>query len=742
MAQTYPLDKVIRIVDPDYRVTSSDELLIAINPETNKAIEMIDLHGRTRLERGFLRRFRVRKYFLVSNNSDVQNEAEGPLLNFELRDFTHDWRLGLRLNYLASCSPGNEAKLTEALCTGLHPGAVLNDFLNRWLKEFAGANASELIENYYSRKDDLVAYLASQALDEIGLNLTASIQLEAESKAIEPIKIRSIHFPVRFKDYNDEQDLKLEAQIQVDPQRKIFAVLYLSRINGLEELIRKKTQEYFAATVSLHTFHAETAKSGLERDLKKYLDSFLTPFGRQLGFISLGSGGGGGEAFFEAKKKVEFNDIQEFDRPVEIKNTLQMFLRDYALYKTSGAKDLNLWIEENLTEVIREVLFGKRYIDLLIGFEPLEQEIKLKLSARAEAIGYTIRHLITVPDLPPYDWLENFDVEVENEYETKMPKFPVKLGVIVTARIVRLKDIESYLNRRQDVPKLMKDAIENEVRRFLHKVDPERFYMRFSYAEPEEEDPPIEQALRELIEARLVEKFQAEVIGTVFKMRDTEITQIWTSLEKSEGTLEIKLPSFSDVEGVTYRGRVRVEAIHGRGWNRFRTSNPEMEKICRRLEEHVLAQLGTFANADLVYTHLEGQRQVEKVIEGLAKKFAVEEFGLVIRVVSIRRDVTAIELDEKTRIRGILDAMKDLETERIAEIKAGATSETIKNIEERYQKLFAELPANVKTTTMKFTRPELIEPAPPTRLSDILTGRKALGIGSRPRHNNGHEGAE
>ncbi|HWP53737.1 MAG TPA: hypothetical protein VN476_06345 [Pyrinomonadaceae bacterium] len=331
-----------------------------------------------------------------------------------------------------------------------------------------------------------------------------------------------------------------------------------------------------------------------------------------------------------------------------------------------------------------------------------------------------------VPAFELHQLLEPFHLYVENEYETNMPKFPVKLGVIVTAKFERLKDIESYLNRRQDVPKLMKDTVDHEVRRFLHSVDPERFYMRFSHTEPEEEEPAIEQALRERIEARLVEKFKADVIDIVFRMRDTEITQVWSSLEKSEGTLEIKLPSFSDVEGVTYRGRVRVEAIHGRGWNRFRTSNPEMDKICRRLEEHVLAQLGTFANADLVYTHLEGQRQVGKVIEALVKKFAVEEFGLVIRV-SIRCDVTAMELDEKTRIPGILDSLKDLERERTAKIGAGVTDETIKKIEERYQKLLAELRASVKATRTKFTRPELIEPSPPTRLADVLSNRQSIG---------------
>jgi hypothetical protein len=742
MAQTYPLDKVIRIVNSAHAIGSPQEHIVVIDVESGKAIEIIDSTGSTQLQRvGILGRFKDRKYFLVANNTDSRNEAEGRVPTFSLRDFVRKWTLGLEVNYLASCRPSNEAKVAEGLCGGSHPGAVLNDSITRWMKDFAGSRPADLIENYYSKKVDLEAHIAARALDEVGLNLQAIVRLESEREALNPIDIGPVHLPVRVKDYDEEQDLRLKAEIQVDPQRKIYAILYRHQIPRLGDLLKAETRKYFAAAVSLHQFHAELRSPGLKAGLTSHLNSVLRPFGRQIGFLSFEQKNNGerlDQAFFEARENVEFEEVKEYEEKVVIKNTVQMTLRDYALYKNDGSKDLNLWIKMNLKEVIREVLFGKRYIDLLIGFEPLEREIKAKLSIRAEAIGYSIKHLITVPDLPPYDWLENFTLEVEREYDTNTPKFPVKLGVIVTARIRRLKDIESFLNRRQDVPKLMKSAIEDEARRFLHTVDPERFYLRFSYTEPEEKEEAIEEALKKLIEQRLEEKFKAEVISIVFKMLDTEVTEIWSLLEKSEGNLEIKLPSFSDVEGVTYRGRIRVESIHARGWNRFRTSNPEMDRICRRLEEHVVAQLGTFANFDLVYTNLESQRQVERLIETLVKKFAVEEFGLVVRVNNIRREATGIEIDEKERILGLLEARKALEKERIAEITMGGTPEKINALEERIKKVDSELSASVAATRMKFTRPELVEPASPTRLADVFTGRKSIAAGARP-HNNHRE---
>jgi hypothetical protein len=288
----------------------------------------------------------------------------------------------------------------------------------------------------------------------------------------------------------------------------------------------------------------------------------------------------------------------------------------------------------------------------------------------------------------------------------------------------------------------MKEVIINETRQFLHTVEPERFYMHFNYADPDGAEKSVDEILRGLIETRLTEKFRADVISIVFKMLDTEITDKWSRLETSEGSLEIVLPSFSDIEGVTYRGRIRVEAIHSKGWNRFRAANADIEKICRRVAEHVLAQLGSFANADLVYTNLEGQRAVEHIIETMAKKFAVEEFGVVIRVTSIRREATGIELEAKHSIQQKLIALKQLEEERIAEIVSGGSADKIKAIEERQIKLGDELPGSVRTTLTKFTRPQLVEPAPPTRLADMSVGRKSIGAGARSRDNNHHEDSE
>lgn len=757
MPQTHPLDNIVRIVEPNYEITKPEERVVVIDTDSAQATEIRELHKKTAVgSRRWFGGRSSRKHVLVINNSDSRKQIEGKLPTQPLTDFERQWNLPLQIHYQASCSPGNELRVAEALGGEGQPGAILDDLIARWVKDYAGGQPAAVIEHFYDRKDDLAANIATRALTEAGLTLQVRIRIENEKVALAPIRVNDVRFRVKLTDYDVEQDLKLDAEVEVDPALKIYGVLYhswlyeshgiqLKEPARLEELLKTETREFFSE-IALHSFHSELRASSLQGKLTERLDAKLRSYGRRLKSLVLDHKNeieGLNEAFFETQEVVNFEEIQEYEGSVPIKNKVQMTLQNYALYKNAGCPVLNDWIKKNLPEVVKHVLFGKRYIDLLIGFEPLARDIKQQLSTRAESIGYGIKQLITLPALPPYDWLDNFTVTVDKQYETNTSKFVVGLAIYVTARIRRLEDIETYLNRRQNIPKLVEDAVFDETRQLLHAVDPERFYMRFSYSEPERNEETIEQLLNNKIRARLEHDFKAEVISLVFKITDTDLTDTWATLEKAEGDLVVKLPSFSDVEDVTYKGRVRVEAIHANGWHRFRTSSPDINLLCGRLQEHILAKLGTFSNADLVYTHFRGHEQIEQIVEELAKRFAVEEFGLVIRVSSVRREATGIEQRERERVQGLLTALNELEKQRMVEMTQLGSIEKMKKIEERIEKLEAELPGPVKATRMKFTRPELDAPAAPSRLSDYLGSRKSIGAGSGPNGHSDHsESAE
>jgi len=342
--------------------------------------------------------------------------------------------------------------------------------------------------------------------------------------------------------------------------------------------------------------------------------------------------------------------------------------------------------------------------------------------------------------LEQYDWLENFRLELEGSFELKTPRFPVRLGVVVVAKINNLQDVETYLNRRQNVPDRMRVLILDQLRQSLHHIEPERFHMQFSYC-PEEEGLSVEEELARAITKRLNEQFKAEVISIVFKPLETEMTDIWATLEKSEGDLQITFPSYSEMtENITYRATLRIDGIHPKGWSKFRTANKELPNICRRLQEHLFSQLGVYSNSQLIFTDAEGLEKVTLHLNQIARKFALDEFGLVIRLNSLRRDVTVTEGLQKKVADKAIRALAEVQEQIINEILIGGPTQKIEELEQRARILRAGLTAGAKATIANFNRTEELEVRPPSQLPEP-SSRKAISHGAQSG-NNGHKESE
>ncbi len=688
MAQTYPLDAVIRIVDQSARATPPAEKIV-----------VIDINKRKVTAASRFKPFRELKYFLVSNNLDSRKVAESRASAITVTDFIHNRTISLNVSYLASCEAGNEQRVAEALFEEPHPGAVLNNLITRWVKDFVNSRqAAEFIDNYYNgQKGELEAQLTARAMTEVGLSLQVKLSLMGEPlRAL--LNLGPVHFPVRVKDYAREQDLKLTAELQINDSYRINAVLTQSRNIILDALCKEEVCRYFAEHVSLQQFYSELNKDGVTTGLIQHLNGKLKAIGRQVRFISLeGKLVGLARVFYEAKPDIVY-DIQEYPEPVIIKNSIQMQLYDVAKYLKAETPNLDTWVEEKLEQIIHQVLFGKKYIDLLLRFEPIEREIKERISLEADAIGYSIKQLITIPDLPPYIWLNNFLVEAEGAFETKLSKFEVKLNIIVTAKINRLADIEHLLNSRQDVPGLMKAAILSETRQFLHKIEPERFYMRFSFSDKEKEKS-IEEVLIGRIKARISGEFHAEVVDVIPKIVDTEITERFYELQKNINDFKIELlsPHPEDIKPIVFTGKFKVEAVHYNGWYKFQSTNTDLAGIRKALEDFLTAEMSTLPHHVLKYKSYSDQKMLEETVARLAARYTVEEFGLVIKLNTVRRQITELEIGSKSVIQGVAEKIIELKQQLTDAIAGGEREDKIQKLKQTIAELEEMVPTGVLT---------------------------------------------
>lgn len=142
MAQTYPLDPVIRRVSSATKVPAKTGKLVIIDTKTGEAIEKKPLFGDV-------------KYYLVANNSEGQNTAECKISGFYLKDF--DYSVEVFVRYRAECKEGNEEKVAESLFDRDHPGARLDHLIKSWLAQFCGTDLPLFLHKYFYQPTELQA---------------------------------------------------------------------------------------------------------------------------------------------------------------------------------------------------------------------------------------------------------------------------------------------------------------------------------------------------------------------------------------------------------------------------------------------------------------------------------------------------------------------------------------------------------------------------------------------------------
>ena len=110
-------------------------------------------------------------FYLVSNNLDRSNLADYESLEVEVKDFSGNRTIGLRVSYQASCDPGNEENLAISLCSEYPPEYELHKKIRGWISAFTkGEAGTRFVDHFLTEIPKLKTYLQEEALN-VSLNL-------------------------------------------------------------------------------------------------------------------------------------------------------------------------------------------------------------------------------------------------------------------------------------------------------------------------------------------------------------------------------------------------------------------------------------------------------------------------------------------------------------------------------------------------------------------------------------------
>jgi hypothetical protein len=646
MAPIRALDAIIHTVPSRVDVNDSQKLVI-IDCKTKKPVLKKPWFGDV-------------KYYLVANTNDGEKPAEFALPTIEEHDIESDRTISLRVKCWITCPVGKEEAVAAALYSIEDPpSTVFEKLVKKWVDEFALSECEDFVSQFFEKKADLQALIRAKAMNDVGLTVKAKIFLEGEDTCFLPIKIQTGSVLVRVRDYHEQQDLTIACSLEVDEPHKILAHVQRRRVYRLKDFIIDEAQRYFEREVSLEQFYDDLNSDPILQPLRKALNTRLAADGRKVAaFIHLEStASDSARKQFEDELQVKVK-IQEYPDVVIVNNVVRMIRRDVALYKTKGSPDLHQWLQKQLQEIIPDLFFYKKYINLLLEFmspgddegknSGLRKDIKDRLTAEANKIGYDIKYLASSPNLQPLTWLEPFPIEVQDTFETRESKFYVKLDMHISARLTTLNEekVKGHLNRLEHIPTLMEKKIRDVTRDYIHTVDPERFYTTFTMADPEKYPKlkSIESELTQKVtEALESDEFLAEVVSFVPKMMDTDVIIRWRDLAEKVCDFSFEVTSHRGGAPIVFTGKFQVEAIARNSWYKFQSRKFSIDDVRDHLEDVVRAKLKNATEEELLFKGWGHSTVIQEEITKTARTGVENLFGLDISISMIDRALTQIE---------------------------------------------------------------------------------------------------
>lgn len=691
MTQTNPLSTIIREVTEHAKPAHGKEELVTIDIRTGQAVT----------RPGFLDTITGNlRYFLVSNNQDSHKIIRGTK---RVKYKEGQEEIFFAIAYEGGCQPTQEWRLAQRFFNSSRSEDTVSDSLSRWLIEYF-STGSLTIDDFHSESANAVNALVTKASQEFGLKLRITLQLEGADK-LETINIGPLLLSSRLKDSDEEAGIWFKAELEVDQQRALRALL--SRNKPLTELVQKGVRKYFSDRITLDACYNDLTTEQIRQGLSGYLNSLLKSVGRRVVYLSLKSDDERPRPF-KGETVIDYHH-HEYPDPIKIRVSVLMIPTHPARYRAKGSPKLNDWLDHDLREVITVSLFGISYVDLLLDFPKLKKKIDDSMSLRAQEIGYKIEQLMTILYLEPFEWLKRIDIEIkgtattngemaEAMFETSLSNFYVGLEIFLTARVKDLRGISHYLVAKMVLPQKMKEEIIRLVRKFLHGTDPERFYMRYSRTNQRDYPNEIsfEEELRQEIHSLLETEFNAEVIDLVLKPTQTALMRKFEEVAKGahDFAAEAELGSLPGAAMIIVKGSFKVEAVNG--WKAFRECDASVATLKKRIEDSIRAHLKGARDDQLTYSEQTGINELIKEALHRARGLISDEFGLAIRLTTIYWDWED-ELkqfgrrQEKEELASVQERIMRLKERLLDLYEVDASPDEIRNVEESIRRLSATL---------------------------------------------------
>jgi hypothetical protein len=646
----------------------------------------------------------------------------------EINDSVGQARIVDAVLSIQGIEPSHVSDMIAALAREDAPFNALSALVAEWLQQFVNQKRLAKIDalarmastgnEAMAAREECAQFVASQALNQLGLRLSCELRLPEEDLQLEPI---SMSVPVLVSD--NEEELEAQLHLRIHPpetaEERTLALERLLPVERIKEAIKMRTMQWFRLECKLDDFcyNESAVRQPLEGVLKRYIEDELRR--KLFGF----------RVTCKVPFDTEFLVPQDYsvtcrvqpETEVPVQHQLLIEKSDIAQFRRKKISDLKQWIEKTLDRHTRAVLFDKKYADVIVNFESLAEDIKRRVEEDVKQIGFNVTQLITIPRDPLMQSVVDrklaFKTEpARGEFKTKDSSVVFKLTLQVRVKFIDLDRVKLFLKKGNALHDQFSNETVEAVGEVIRQLDPACLHTEFDLRVVDVEDFENSMGLRfdpeldipagefhaerklispeELIKAsvkkRLREELHSSVDSIFVSVEETEVAELFRLLHARIHHLDVAVETRGQMgEKLVFHFDYRIRAIAAHGWPKFqnhcRTAQgatvPEKatvisDSVNGMLRNAATGRIESDAPAFLRSGVPSWREGVQARALNDAIKQAADHFGLTLEIMSRSRELSEWERRERER------AQQDYE--EIVERKRG--------LQLRYRDLQTELP--------------------------------------------------
>lgn len=610
------LDSIIREVKSNEPCDRQCQVLVTLNASNGQLPGPYDF-------------LRAKKHFLINNKYHPRGRVERIDLSWTVQDFENHRSVEIRIDYHAECLPGHEVRLASAVCMAQDRDTFLDQAVLRWAKAYVDGAQGEagFLANFGDEEKYLCEYLRDSAVNELGLSLSARLKVVSG-----PDRFASWSEKIHVYPSDSQEAREISVQATFERMARPPSV-YVHNTTKDEVLATAKSTllDFFAEHVQL-TYCFHPLPTNLVSHLQSLLQSKLYHLGWQIGSFRLE----GAKRSANAKETVPVDQTitcKLIDREIKVRAQMILKLQNAVAFEKAKAPNVELWAEETLGLVLREVFLRKTMTDVVAQIKTLQGAADARMVAEADKIGYALEQALIVKDLhlvSDYD----FKIEVQREgIPTRRPGVLVGLHIVVVGRIVNLTRAAKLIGQSQKIETAIETYVIDSLRHALCEIEPEDFYLYFD-APRDAMQRSVQSRLRDTITQTLEAHCGAEVRQVTCNPSETDVTRAVRGLGGPRRRVSIDVVTKNALQSVKVDAAFDVLGVRMDGWETFVRRTPRDTDIVDAFKNRLQMCL---QECDFQWFMLTSYDELMGHINREISKPMGDAFGLSVKVVEFIR---------------------------------------------------------------------------------------------------------